>query len=381
MGRLDPARSSMVMLPERARTIEARSRGRVRWPLTLALSLSLLVCGLFYVLPAVRLSAALASFDGALAATPGQQELSAALNALELTAITNPESPSLYRRLARGYLAVGRLDNARRAIEQAYRLAPSSLLVQQELALILDATGEQVVGAALREHLPTGDRLIAYAEAAMGSGQHDEALMWYRRAEAEGRVLTGAIAYVQFDRARQGGDAHAAATYLAEAVRRDVGWASAQQRADAWRFYGVWLVEQGRNAEAIEVLTRLISDSADELPPATLAEIYRFLGLAFWGDQQLAPALAELEHARALNPQSVWVQIHYGKVLYANNPSRIAEVREAFAAGLALGADAPSLYRNLIEFWRWQRQPAEAAHMCQSAAAQAVALQPDDLCP
>lgn len=98
------------------------------WVVTLIALLSL---GLWSTLqPAFRLHAASAELATALTARDNSQQLMAAVARLEQLRIYMPAEPLVYRRLAQGYTALNRPQEALYALEEAYRLSPASLLIQ-----------------------------------------------------------------------------------------------------------------------------------------------------------------------------------------------------------------------------------------------------------
>lgn len=330
------------------------------------------------VRPMLQLSAASAAIAAALAPGAGPQQLESAIVKLERAAVLNPDSPLVYRHIGQGYLALERPQAALQALEQAYRLAPDSLLVQRELALSIAASEATQMVNQEREAIYRD--LINWAETARARQDFSEVLFWYQRLAALDYDLISASAFIQSEIARARGDDQIAVSQLIISVQNDTGWATPQQRLEAWRAYGRWLIEQGDYAEVIPVLREIERILTVEHSAAEHAEVHRLLGLALWNIQDLANALNEMERARGLDPHSVWGQIHYGKVLFVADPSRLPEVRAAFTQGLFLSNQDANFYRNLLEFWAWQNQPAEITLLCAEAEANGVGEQIADLC-
>lgn len=128
--------------------------------------------------PSLALNAASRALEQALAPDANPQALTAAVTRLEQLAATYPSEPLLYRRLAKGYTALERPEAALKALEQAYRIDPTSLLVQRELALVHANLGttDHALWRALGFDAAT---LLAIGDQHLRVGS-PEALIWYR---------------------------------------------------------------------------------------------------------------------------------------------------------------------------------------------------------
>jgi hypothetical protein len=130
--------------------------------------------------PTFELSTASAALEQALAPDASPQALTAAVTRLEQLAATYPSEPLLYRRLAAGYMALERPEAALAALEQAYRIEPTSLLVQRELALVHATLG--TTDPALWRGLGfDAAKLLTLGDQHLRAGS-PEALNWYQGA-------------------------------------------------------------------------------------------------------------------------------------------------------------------------------------------------------
>ncbi len=93
--------------------------------------------------PALTFSRASAALEAAMEPGSDRGTLAERVQQMEQLALQLPQEPLLWRRLARGYLLLGRPDEAMRALETAYRLAPASLLIQQEIVALGRLINEQ----------------------------------------------------------------------------------------------------------------------------------------------------------------------------------------------------------------------------------------------
>jgi cytochrome c-type biogenesis protein CcmH/NrfG len=93
--------------------------------------------------PALTFSRASAELEVAMEPGSDRGTLAERVQQMEQLASQLPQEPLLWRRLARGYLLLGRPEEAMRALEMAYRLAPASLLIQQEIAALGRLINEQ----------------------------------------------------------------------------------------------------------------------------------------------------------------------------------------------------------------------------------------------
>lgn len=166
-------------LPQEAPAAPLRPLKPLRW-VALLLAGALLVGVWLLMRPSFALNAASQSLEQALAPGARPQALVAAVTRLEQLTATYPSEPLVYRRLAQGYTALERPTAALEALEQAYRIDPSSLLVQRELALTHAnlGTSDPALWRALGLDAAT---LLALGDQHLRAG-NPEALNWYRGA-------------------------------------------------------------------------------------------------------------------------------------------------------------------------------------------------------
>ncbi len=93
--------------------------------------------------PALTFSQVSAALEVAMEPGSDRGTLPEHVQQMEQLASQLPHEPLLWRRLARGYLLLGRSEEAMRALEMAYRLAPASLLIQQEIVALGRLINEQ----------------------------------------------------------------------------------------------------------------------------------------------------------------------------------------------------------------------------------------------
>jgi tetratricopeptide (TPR) repeat protein len=220
----------------------------------------------------------------------------------------------------------------------------------------------------------TGQELIQQGETARLAGDSPEALVWYERAAKLDPGLLSSILYYRFLAQRDHGDADSAFDSLHRAIVTDQGWVKPEIRFRAWHSWGVRLVEQQRNSEAEQALQTAISVFPnDPLLRTILSETYRFLGLAQWAQGKLDQAVNSLETAVQVDSHNVWAHIHYGKVLYLQDPSHLAETENEFTIALGLSSNNADAWKSLIGFWRLMKKPEKADLLCSRARATAVA--------
>lgn len=141
----------------------------------------LLLAGFWLLMrPTFILSAASAALEAALVPGADPQQLAATVAKLEQATALSPGSPLAYQRLAQGYLALERPQDALAALEQAYRLDPASPLVQRDLVVVHIALGTR--DPALWQALGIDAvRLIGLGDQHLQQGSA-EALRWYQTA-------------------------------------------------------------------------------------------------------------------------------------------------------------------------------------------------------
>lgn len=116
---------------------------RVVWVGGLGLVILVLI-GLWLALqPALTFSRVSRALQEAMGPEGNRTILTERVQQMEQLATQMPNEPLLWRRLAQGYLLLGRSEDAMDALEMAYRLAPASLLVQHELVALERLINEQ----------------------------------------------------------------------------------------------------------------------------------------------------------------------------------------------------------------------------------------------
>jgi tetratricopeptide (TPR) repeat protein len=110
----------------------------------------------------------------------------------------SPTSPGVYRSLAQAYLLLDKPTLSVAALEDAYRLQPDSLLIQQELAQAYEAYGEDEVAGDIWDSLGlTAARMANLGDQWFSIGQYDTAGEWYRRALSRDPSIGSRIALQQ----------------------------------------------------------------------------------------------------------------------------------------------------------------------------------------
>ena len=198
--------------------------------------------------------------------------------------------------------------------------------------------------------------------------RYQDALLWYGRAAALGGGSESEWWYTRYLQSQEKGNESEAYAALGKAVDLDSGWYDLDAQFLAWYQWGKWNYLNGRAELAASALGYAIGNTPGKtnLQP-TLSEAYRFLGLAEWEQDNLEVAVENLQKAVQINPQNVWAHIHYGKVLYARNPSRAPDTSEQFAFALDLAVDRLEVWMNIIDFWVWVDEVDQANQLCKQA--------------
>jgi tetratricopeptide (TPR) repeat protein len=270
--------------------------------------------------------------------------------------------------------AMGR-EQARQWLHMATQLNGANSGAWRGQGFGLAAEGqEQEALAAWHAAGITGQEFIRRGETARLAGNYLEALVWYERAEKLDPSLPSSVLYYRFLAQRALGHADSAFDSLRRAITTDQGWIDLEMRFRAWYSWGVRLFDQQRNREAEQALQTAISVfPTGPLPRPVLSEAYRFLGLAQWAQGKLDPAANSLKIAVQTDNQNVWAHIHYGKVLYLQDPSHSVETENEFAIALGLSPNSADAWKSLIQFWHLMKKTREAEMLCSQAQATAVA--------
>ncbi|MGQ9787554.1 MAG: tetratricopeptide repeat protein [Anaerolineae bacterium] len=221
--------------------------------------------------------------------------------------------------------------------------------------------------AAWRQGGFTANDFIHAGAVAFRQQRYDESLRWFERAASLGGDVASTVWYVHFVNTN---DREA----LMQSIALDRGWINVEFRLRAWSKWADFLhAGEQRFAEVEQGLRHLIETTSEIEPQHNrmLSEIYRRLALAVWSQGRATDALPYAETAIELNEWSPWAHIHYGKILYFADPERIHHVEQAFATALALEPN-PSIWRNLIGFWRWVKDEERAKALCQQALQQGL---------
>ena len=112
--------------------------------------------------------------------TTSQKYVTQAIDLLEQGQDWVPSDAHVYRRLAKAYGLNDQPELAVAALEQAYRLQPTSLLIQQELALAYKSVNEVDRALALWEKLHvTPTQIVVLGDEALDKQEYDAAIKWY----------------------------------------------------------------------------------------------------------------------------------------------------------------------------------------------------------
>lgn len=204
--------------------------------------------------------------------------------------------------------------------------------------------------------------------------QYEEALRWYGRVAMMGGDTTSTRWYIRYLITNE-------RELLDRSVASDQGWINSELRLRAWLRWAALLHEEQNFAEVEQGLQYLIMTTHDIDPSTTRlwSDVYRFLALSLWAQDRAAEALPYATKAVELNEQSTWAYIHYGKILYIADPDQVYLTEQAFAKALALDPH-PAIWRNLIGFWRWVKEPERAAALCRQAQQQGLAEEVQQEC-
>jgi tetratricopeptide (TPR) repeat protein len=218
-----------------------------------------------------------------------------------------------------------------------------------------------------------GAELITWGSLAQLQGNYPEALTWYELAEAVAPQLLSNIAYGRYITYQSLAEPETAYISLEQAVTSDVNWLRPEWEFQAWYDWGTWLYEQDQLVAAEIAIQQAISKYSDATGQTEkLSEAYRFLGLAQWNMDKLPQAVTSLQKATELNPENIWAHIHFGKVLYLSEPTRMAETETAFAKALELNGQDTAVWQNIIEFWQWVGAGANVKELCEQASSKAI---------
>ncbi len=133
------------------------------------------------LLPFLMSSAYAAVAAQALAATQNSSDqASRAISYLKQSLRWNPFDPNLHRMLAHTYRLNNQPEAVVASLEQAYRLQPDSLLIQQELALAYAVSGDMKRADALWKALGiTFTQMVATGDAYLSQHNYKDANTWY----------------------------------------------------------------------------------------------------------------------------------------------------------------------------------------------------------
>ena len=232
------------------------------------------------------------------------------------------------RLLGRLLMARGEYGSAREMLERGLQVDPADRLTRVFLAETYDRLGQP--DKALAEWLQAGafGQLLARGKQAAGARQWDEANHFL---EAAGQIRpydSSAIDALMRAYEQQG-----ALVQAAVVLQRAISTASDAERRGWWLHLGRILEKAGRWQEAGGVYRDGI---------AAFPDSYQFhLGLGrsyYWGEQRLPEALAEIERAMALAPNSDQAYVDLAKILRAEK--RYAEALENYGRAAELSPES-----------------------------------------
>ncbi len=175
----------------------------------------------------------------------------------------------------------------------------------------------------------TPEQLIANGEALRKKEDFVSARAWYKRAEVLGPDLRSTLYYLDYQQALKEGHESEAYAALERAIQADAGWVDGDMRFVAWYSYGAHLYLEQNLEKAEQILIR----SLDLYPgrgEGYLSEAYRLLGLSTASQGHVREALQYLKQAVYINPNNVWVLIHYGKWLYNDDHRNVNRTQIIF---------------------------------------------------
>jgi tetratricopeptide (TPR) repeat protein len=294
----------------------------------------------------------------------------------------SPDDPQIYRALAQAYLRLNKPQEAIDVLERAYRLQLDSLLIQQELAQAYEAGGQIDRADRLWASLGlSAATALTLGERARIAKDFDGALAWNARATRVGSGLSSSIEYNRALVLRDLGQQEQAFDALGRATTGDQGWISPQTRFHAWRLQGTLLYERRQMAAAEAALLKAIevAPTDKQLQPA-LSEVYRFLGLVQWNQQQPQAAMQSVEMALTLDARNPWAHIDRGKFVYLLDRSNVTAAEKQFALALALLPKNVDIWKQIIGFWQNAGEGQRVAAWCQHAQSQGIVAELEMQC-
>ncbi|NJN18792.1 MAG: tetratricopeptide repeat protein [Oscillochloris sp.] len=196
------------------------------------------------VAPAVGRAGTVTASAGLLAsaqANPTDVEVRvAAIHAAEEAVQATNSAPLAIRRLATAYALDGQTERAIALLEKVYAREPRSPLIKADLVALYEQAGrDEQAGELLRLTGQSADSLAARGSQALAQGDTIQVMELYRQAELLGATLTSSRHYLASQVLNQEGDAAAAERELALAIEIDQGWATQEERFQAWVTWGI----------------------------------------------------------------------------------------------------------------------------------------------
>lgn len=202
--------------------------------------------------------------------------------------------------------------------------------------------------------------------------QHDQALLWYDRIRLLEPELESTYLYLNYLTLKDLAESEPAALNLEQATSLDSGWLDPAMRFEAWYAWGVLLFQQ-ENWPAAEIALQTAVDGeyevSDSLRPIQ-SEAYRYLGLSQWQQADIEPAVANLRQSVYWNEQNAWAHVHFGKLLYIQDPQQLNLTKSEFAYALTLQPEDTTLWQNLLTFWDSMGEDSQTRHLCDQAKEQ-----------
>lgn len=289
---------------------------------------------------------------------------------LEKSLQWSPDNIATYRSLALLYGQHEQFTVSVSMLEKAFRLQSDNIQVRQDLALAYEAVGDLQHADVMWRSIGMSDStFLLLGEQSLNENRLTEAELWLDRASRMDGELLSSVHYFRAVLLSQQQQSEEAFNVLQQAIELDKGWIRPQIQFQAWYRWGTWLFarQQWDEAEKAFKQSILLAPNQDSIKP-TLSESYRYLGLLQWQRSDFEEAIRNLQVSVRLNEQNVWAHIHYGKLLYLNNPRRVTMTEREFAAALDLQPENVEIWINLIEFWRWVKEDERATLLCSRAS-------------